>query len=214
VADAQTAGRGRQGRQWHSPPGVNLYTSIILKPPFRNADVGLFPQIASLAIWDAVRDHGVHEAWIKWPNDIFVDNQKLAGTLAESTSGKQGVEAVVIGIGVNLNMDENERQQIDQPATSVFLETGVKVQRQSFMGALYRYFNHYYHTAQTSGFARLYPAWRGASRLLGRDVRLLVDGRQLEARVVDLEADGALRVALADGSQASYHSGEVSLTAL
>ena len=211
VADAQTAGRGRQGRAWQSPPGVNLYTSILLKPPYLNARVELFPPLAALAIWRAVRDHGAGDAWIKWPNDVYAGDRKLAGVLAESQVQQGQVTATVVGMGVNLNLAAEDAARIGAPATSLLLETGKRVDRARFLEVLYGYFNSYYRSAQQFGFGTLHAEWRGASRLLGRAVTLTRGDERLVGVVEDLDADGALCLRLPTGPLLRLHAGDVSL---
>ncbi len=211
IAAEQTAGRGRHGRQWQSPPGCNLYTSILLKPPFLRVDLALLPQIASLAIYDALRDVGVKGAWIKWPNDVFVEHAKIAGVLCESKLRAGKVDALVVGMGVNLNMSPEALAGIGQPATSVLRETGGGIDGLEMASRVYCYFNDGYRQTQQSGFEALYERWRDASRLVGQRVRLDQPSQSIHGRVTGLLPDGGLQVELADGEQRTFYHGEVSL---
>mgnify|MGYP001288733886 CR=1 FL=1 len=125
-ADAQTAGKGRLNRTWMSPPNKNLYLSLILK----EADVGYenlnsYVQIAALAIWKTLIDLGIAKALIKWPNDVLVDESKIAGILCESVMKKGKIEALIIGIGLNINMTKEDFLGLNRAATSIHLELGL-----------------------------------------------------------------------------------------
>ena len=101
-ADSQTSGRGRQGRGWHSPPGCGLYFSLLRRPEMPARDAYLWTLLTAVAVHGAVHEH-CSEAWIKWPNDILVGDQKLAGILCELQTGPGGrVNSLVVGVGINL----------------------------------------------------------------------------------------------------------------
>lgn len=103
LTDSQTAGRGRHGRAWASPPG-NLYLSVLLKPRLPADRVGLLPLLAGVAVAEAAGAWGI-EAQLKWPNDVVVGGRKLAGILVEGVSGGADLEAVVVGVGLNLLLE-------------------------------------------------------------------------------------------------------------
>ncbi|HWS15327.1 MAG TPA: biotin--[acetyl-CoA-carboxylase] ligase, partial [Candidatus Methylomirabilis sp.] len=105
VADAQTAGRGRMGRRWESPPGKNLYVSMLLRPPVPTVEAPQLSLVTGVALADAVEAMGV-SASLKWPNDLYLGERKAAGILAEMASDPDGVRHVVIGVGLNVNMEE------------------------------------------------------------------------------------------------------------
>ncbi len=211
VADRQTAGKGRMGRTWQSPPGVNLYASIILKPPFMNMGITLFPQVAALAVYNTVREYGVDQAWIKWPNDIHVNVAKLAGVLSENRVTNNVTEAVVVGIGVNVNMAAADMADIGRPATSILVETGRRIDRDDFLVSVFKVFNRLYASVQNHGFSQLHSEWKGASRLLDRRVRLLTTDKEVHGVVTDFGRDGSIEMRLHTGETTVYYSGDVSL---
>jgi len=211
IADAQTAGRGRLGRTWVSPPGTNLYTSLLLRRPELADGLETLPLVAALAICDTAREWGVHAAWVKWPNDVWVEQRKLAGVLTESRWQGRQLQAVVIGMGVNLNMQGEQLEAIARPATSIRRETAAEVDREAFCQRLYQLLREGLSLVAHGGFDRLYPRWRAASRLVGRSVTLAWGDQTREGIVRDLLPDGSLLLEHGDGSQARYRSGEVSL---
>ena len=107
VADAQTAGRGRMGRRWVSPAGKNLYVSLLLRPSVPTVDAPRLALVAGVALADAVEAVGVPAA-LKWPNDLYCGGRKAAGILAEMASDPDGVRHVVIGVGLNVNVVEDD----------------------------------------------------------------------------------------------------------
>ena len=107
VADAQTAGRGRMGRRWVSPAGKNLYVSLLLRPSVPTVEAPLLALVAGVALADAVEAVDV-PASLKWPNDLYCGGRKAAGILAEMASDPDGVRHVVIGVGLNVNMEEDD----------------------------------------------------------------------------------------------------------
>lgn len=214
VAGTQTGGRGRHGRRWFSPPGSNLYASIVLKAPFMRIGLGQFPQLGALAVYDTVRDAGVRGAWIKWPNDVWCERRKLAGVLCESKLAGGRLEAVVMGIGINVNMGLEQLETIDQPATSLAAVTGLEHDIEALARTLFRYVNHLYQLTEQHGFSHLHPRWREASRLLGQPVVLRHGAGQVQGVVENLLTDGGILLREPDGSARTWYCGDVSLRLL
>src|SRR5512143_704887 len=124
VADAQTAGRGRMGRRWVSPAGKNLYVSLLLRPSVPTVDAPQLALVAGIALADAVEEVGV-PAFLKWPNDLYCGGRKAAGILAEMASDPDGVRHVVIGVGLNVNMEETDiPSDLRDKATSLRIHAG------------------------------------------------------------------------------------------
>lgn len=208
VALSQTAGRGRCGRHWHSPPGQNFYGSLILKAPFGKNVMQNLTQIAGLAVTDTLPKFGLTTSWIKWPNDVFVGNSKICGVLAES-GGSGTQEVLVIGMGVNLNMPENELNAIDRPATSIFKETGQTTQLEPFAEELYDNLLHWWDIAMKDPDT-LYSSWVDANPLIGNEVEVVTPTASVIGTAVDITRDGAI-VVRHDGQDEAFMSGDVSL---
>ncbi|MEW5825317.1 MAG: biotin--[acetyl-CoA-carboxylase] ligase [Candidatus Bipolaricaulota bacterium] len=126
MAAAQTAGRGRLGRRWHSPPVGNVYMSGVVKafPAVPSAALpGALTMTMALAVCDAIEREGLAPT-LKWPNDVLVDGRKVAGVLAQATYEGPRATAAVVGVGINVNMTAVELAAIDRPATSLAISTG------------------------------------------------------------------------------------------
>lgn len=210
VSRHQTAGRGRLGRVWVSPPGVNIYGSLVIKNP---GEPFLAGALCALAIMEALQSAApAVDAYVKWPNDVYVGNRKIAGILCESTEIAAGrVAGMVAGMGVNINLAPEELARIDQPATSLLAETGrtydLKKMTERLVKSLSRYYIIY------SGFPdRLFDAWKAANRLIGRRLDFIRSGGEcLTGRFADITRDGNLLLEK-DGEQYKFNCGEIRIS--
>jgi BirA family transcriptional regulator, biotin operon repressor / biotin---[acetyl-CoA-carboxylase] ligase len=202
IAETQTAGRGRRGRTWLSPPRRNLYFSVVLRPELPPSRAAEFTLVASLAICDAVRQAGVPAAGIKWPNDVLAGGRKLAGILTELAAEPDRVHWVVIGVGVNVNARrEDFPPELQDQATSVLLERGEPAPRALFAAACLTALEGWVDVHAEQGFAPIRAAWRERSVTLGREVRVVADGRDVVGTAVDIDDQGALLVRTEAGTE-------------
>jgi BirA family biotin operon repressor/biotin-[acetyl-CoA-carboxylase] ligase len=205
LADEQTAGRGRQGREWTSPRG-NLYLSVLLRPAFGRP--GLIPLMAAVAVAEALAEEGI-EARVKWPNDVQAGGRKLAGILSESTSVSSApLEWVVVGIGVNL---VSAPAELAATATSVAAESGGQAPEtvEAAAGILAR-LGVWYDSLSREGPSRLVAAWRTRSLPWWGEVVEALSGDQVLRGVArDVDEDGALVLEGENGSRVRLLSGEV-----
>ncbi|MEI8256443.1 MAG: biotin--[acetyl-CoA-carboxylase] ligase [Deltaproteobacteria bacterium] len=206
VADAQTHGRGRRGRTWHSPPGESLYVSVVMRPPMRPDEAPVLTLTAGLAVRDAVA-HFVEPAsrvTIKWPNDVRVDGLKVAGVLVEGSVRGAGLAFAVVGIGVNvrgLAMPE----ELAARATTLRLACGADVSRASVLEALLVALERRAEELQREGAARIVETVSAHCDTLGTEVTI----DDVRGRAVSIAVDGALRVERADGTVTEVRAGEV-----
>lgn len=210
VAEAQTAGRGRRGRSWASPPRRNLYFSVVLRPdlpPVRAPELTL---VGSVALCDALRQAGV-DAGIKWPNDLLASGKKIAGILTELAAEPDRVSWVVLGAGVNVNARrEDFPEEVRDEATSILLERGQAAPRALFAAACFTSLESWLDRHDEEGFGPIREAWRARSVTLGREVAVSVDGRELVGTAEDIDETGALLVRTAHGVE-RVTSGDVQL---
>jgi BirA family biotin operon repressor/biotin-[acetyl-CoA-carboxylase] ligase len=210
VADRQTRGRGRLERRWHSPPAENLYLSLVLKrrtgppsPAWTN-----LTQYASLILSDVLRDYEVRPA-IKWPNDLLVGERKIAGILAEAVSSGSVVQGVVLGMGVNLNMGRRDLEEIDQPATSLAVEVGGKVDRWEFLDRILELFFAGFDAFVRDGFSSIRARFLEQATFLGRRITVRSGLSDISGTASDITADGALIVVSEQGERVKLTSGDV-----
>jgi BirA family biotin operon repressor/biotin-[acetyl-CoA-carboxylase] ligase len=154
IADGQTAGRGRHGQTWFSPSGVNLYASVLFRPDLHPRELGVFSLLAALALADAITEFGA-TATIKWPNDVLIDGRKVGASLLESGGRRDAVDYVILGVGVNLNIDRSALRSALGPsgafATSLAETTGQDIDRNAFAAAYLNHLDRWASVGETQG---------------------------------------------------------------
>jgi BirA family biotin operon repressor/biotin-[acetyl-CoA-carboxylase] ligase len=204
VAEQQTAGRGRLGRQWESPPRAGLTFSVLLRPSLDPAQLSLLPLIAGLATVEALLAVGGVDAMLKWPNDVLVDGFKLGGVLVEIAGG-----AAVVGIGINVSTREEELPV--ETATSLLLCGGV-TDREPLLKELLRALARRYSAWRWSGDpGSVLPAYRERCETIGREVEIeLPGGEMVRGTATDVDDTGRLVVVDAEsGQQQAWLVGDV-----
>ena len=193
IAEQQTGGKGRLGRVWASPPGVNLYCSIILRPPIQPVAAPQLTFLSVIAVARAMEKLTPVLTRIKWPNDLLVNGKKIAGLLNEMSAETDKVNFVILGIGVNLNMDAAQfPAELRHPATSLFLETGSRVDRTEFARVLLEELDTLYAVFLEQGYDPARQEWLERSRLAGALVTVTDNGTVRRGRVSGIDAYGAL----------------------
>jgi BirA family biotin operon repressor/biotin-[acetyl-CoA-carboxylase] ligase len=213
TALAQDAGRGRLGRAWSSPPGAGLYLSAIVRPSLALPAVPPMTLAIGIGLCEAVRQLGV-AATLKWPNDVLVGDRKLAGVLVESHSQGNRLEAVIVGIGVNLApVAAALPPELAGHSTSLADALGVAaaaLDRRAFLTAVLIEVERWIDAYVAGGLAAVRAPWqaRMAPGLRGRGE---LDGDLIEGELVGLDEDGALLLADAAGTRHRFRAGEVEL---
>jgi BirA family transcriptional regulator, biotin operon repressor / biotin---[acetyl-CoA-carboxylase] ligase len=163
MADGQTVGRGRRGKVWFSPSGVNLYASVLLRPGIWASEVGAFSLLAALALADTVKQFGATPT-ITWPNDVLVNGKKLGASLVECGTRGEMVDYMVLGVGVNLNIDLASLRAALGPAgafaTSLAAVTGHDIDRNAFAGAYLNHLDRWAYVWEMQGAEGITAAWR------------------------------------------------------
>lgn len=210
IADRQTAGKGRLGRSWVSPPGVNLYASVLLRPSILPYHAPQLSFLSAVAVARAVEEVSGLAPSVKWPNDVLLGGRKVAGLLNEMSAETEGIHYVILGIGVNLNMrSEQFPAELRYPATSLALEKGEPICRAAFARALLRQLDSLYALYLEAGFPPVLKAWEAFFDLIGQQVEVDYQSRRVQGRVEGLDDDGALLLRLADGRAERVLAGDV-----
>ena len=192
IADAQSAGRGRHGRSWASPPGAGLYMSIIMRPPAHA--VTLLTIAAGVALADGIQAATGLQPHLKWPNDVYIGERKLAGILAEAGTSRSGVQHVVLGCGINL-MPAAYPADVAARATSIESELGRPTDRGLLLSECLAALHLRYGDLQSRASAAVVARWRGrAVSTLGRRVEWDVAGVTRHGVAEDIDETGALLV--------------------
>ncbi|UCD71687.1 MAG: biotin--[acetyl-CoA-carboxylase] ligase [Syntrophobacterales bacterium] len=211
VADRQLRGRGRLGRQWLSPPGVNLYVSIILRPPIAARNAPLITLMGAVATAKATKGISGLQPRIKWPNDLLINNKKIAGLLNEVKCREDKVEFVVLGIGINVNMTlASVPEQIRSIATSLREELGYDISRVESLKALLQELEAEYRAFLAGESERLLRQWEEFSQMVGKLVEMRSFHEVIRGRVRGIDSDGSLLLSSSDGSERRVIAGDIS----
>lgn len=211
TADSQTAGKGRRGRVWSSPEGVNLYCSVVLRPPIMPHKAPQLTFLSAVAVARAIEATTTLKPEIKWPNDLLIAGKKVAGLLNEMSAETDRINFVILGIGVNLNMAGDQfPDDLRHPATSILLESGSKVARKFFAGVMLNELDKLYGDFLTFGFGPARQEWQQRCNANGRKVAVSDSGTDVaRGMFAGIDEDGALLVKTATGGIERILSGDV-----
>lgn len=213
AANLQTNGRGRRGRSWQAGLGASLTFSLLWRFQCGAAVLSGLSLAVGVALVRALHSLGITQAQLKWPNDVLIGREKLAGILIELQGDMEGPSAAVIGIGINLNLPESIKQQIDQPATDLASVSTQVINPNELLGVLLKNLVEVLRDFEQYGFAQLRDEWTKHHAYHLQAVKMLhPDGRETVGTVIDVAEDGILLVRSAQGDQ-RFLSGEISLRA-
>ena len=194
LADAQSGGKGRRGRVWSSPAGVNLYCSVVLRPAIMPHEAPQLTFLSAVAVARAIELTTNLTPEIKWPNDLLISGKKVAGLLNEMSAETDGINFVILGIGVNLNMTAGQLpDDLRHPATSLLLEAGSGVDRSRFVSTVLNELDRLYRDFLANGFGPVREEWQHRCNANGRRVIVSDSGTACTGGMfVGIDADGSL----------------------
>ena len=193
AADVQTGGRGRLGRSWQSDKAGNVYLSIVLKP---NKSLNEYPisnitQYMSVIICELLEKYGI-ETQIKWPNDVLIDGKKIAGVLSEAVLQGSELKGLIVGAGINLNMEKGDLAKIDKPATSLNLLTDKAIDTKAFIEELVTNFNKEYEDFVPDGFEYIKTRYTQRCAFLGSEILVMSISNEQRGIAKSINSDGTL----------------------
>ena len=195
VSEAQTLGRGRLNRGWFSPPGGGVWVSVILRPPFPPQEAPKCTLMAAVATVEAIREASGLTCGIKWPNDILWQGRKLVGILTEMSAEMDAINFVVLGIGINVSLQENDfPEELRNIGASISMGAGREVSRVEVLQKLLERLEYWYEVVKKEGFEPVLKAWRRESITLGQPVRVLAGEETYDGVAEELAEDGSLLV--------------------
>ena len=218
IAERQTSGKGRRGRQWDSGAGTGIYMSMILRPVIEPSSVPGITLVAALAVVSAARQFCNVETFVKWPNDIVLDKKKICGILTEMSSEMDYINYVVVGIGINAN-NEHFPEEIEETATSIYLQTGQKTDRAGLAACIAGCFSRYYKEfTRARSLGPFVDEYNSVLANKDQEVKILYgmqeDRNKTETGIArGINKDGALLVDTGHGTECVV-SGEVSVRGL
>lgn len=211
LAEHQTAGKGRRGREWVSPFGSNIYLSLLWRFPQGFANTAGLSLAIGVAAIRALRAFNLPQVGLKWPNDIYSHGKKLGGILIEVAGEADGPCHAVIGLGLNVYLPEQQAASIDQAWTDLSRLAGTKtVGRNLLVATLLNHFTGLLHQFESDGLSGVIDEWRSYDCLQGNNARLFIGGRCIEGSVQGIDSNGLLLLKQTDGTIKAFASGEVS----
>jgi BirA family biotin operon repressor/biotin-[acetyl-CoA-carboxylase] ligase len=215
VAEGQTAGRGRLGRSFYSPPYLNLYTSVVLRPRLTTVEAPTWILASAIAVADTIAETLDDEASveIKWPNDVLLSGLKTSGILVELGAEATRVEHLVLGVGVNLNVDrETFPDEFRDLATSLASHGGRSVNRIEFTRRLYGNLEEVLDVCAERGFDAVRHRFDDRFKMRGRQVRVIQEGGvEHSGRALGIDPHGALRLGTPSGEEVRVVAGDVTI---
>lgn len=206
LAEAQTKGRGRLGRNWFSPKYKGIYLSLILRPKILLNQIPLLTLMSAVSVCEAIKEKTGITAQIKWPNDILAHQKKLGGILTELNAEADLSRFVVVGLGLNVN---NEKRAVVAGATSLREQKKEHINRIELLQEILRSIEANYVVFQEEGSQDIIDKWRDWSISLGRRVKVICQKQHIEGEAVDIDADGGLLLRKDSGIIEKFMAGDV-----
>ena len=207
VAETQTGGKGRMGRTWLSEKNCGIFTSLLLMPCIPAESINKLTLIAGLSVCEALTELYKMPFGIKWPNDIVINGKKICGILTEGIVSQHSVKTI-IGIGINVN-NESFPADLTEKATSIYMLTGKKTQREAIINKFAEIFEKYY-IEFTKGID-LTKKYEKLCVNINNEVTAIKDGKKIKGTAVGITENGELIIKKEDGTSLNIHSGEVSV---
>lgn len=212
LTEEQTAGRGRMARKWDSAFGKGIWMSIVLRPDVPPQRAPQFTLVAAVAVVRAIEEVTGLKPSIKWPNDILLNGKKCTGILTELQSDADGIKALIIGIGLNVNQAAGDfNEEVQDIATSLKMESGKDVSRQDLVRALLFHIEQYTNLYIEEGFGMLKLMWESYSTTIGRPVRARMSSGTLEGMAEGITDDGVLQLRTPDGKLHGIYSADIEM---
>lgn len=206
LAEAQTKGRGRLGRIWHSPKYKGLYFSLILRPSISLDKASIITLLAGVSICEAIKELSELDLQIKWPNDILMHNKKLGGILTEIKAEVDEVNYIIIGVGLNIN---NDSKSLISGSTSLKENKASYPSRLKILQEVLYRLELNYQVLGKKGAKPIIDKWRQFAVTLGRRVKVYSHREHLEGEAFDIDSDGGLLIRNDSGITQKVIAGDV-----
>jgi len=208
IAESQTSGRGRMGRIWLSPKSKGAYLSVILRPDILPKEVAGITLLSALSVARAVSEMTNLAAFIKWPNDVLINNQKICGILTEMNAETDKINFVIIGIGININ---TKKEILPKGATSVAEELGMEVSRIEIVRGIFKNLDKYYRLFNSGNIEGIIKEYKEFANFLGTRVQVTHHDSKMEGYAIDVDRDGALILRMDSGLNERILAGDVTM---
>ena len=206
IAESQTAGRGRMGRKWVSPKSKGAYFSVILRPDILPKEVPCITLFSALSVAKTIREMLNLAAFIKWPNDVLIDSQKICGVLTEMNAETDRINFVIIGIGININ---TKKEELPRGATSIMEASGKELSRVEVVRSIFKNLDKYYKLFNSGHISGIIKEYKEFSNFLGTRVQVTYHDTKIEGYAADVDEDGALILRMDSGLNERILAGDV-----
>ena len=211
ISDTQSNGKGTKGRSWVSPKGKGLWFSMLLKPSIKLNNINFLTILTSTALHNTFLNFGI-DTKIKWPNDIYLNSKKLCGILTESKINNNKVEYIIIGIGINLNLELNDfNDELKNKATSLLITTGKSFKREEILNKFLENFYEQYNELLSGHKNYILKIYKNNSLILNREVSLEYKNSIRKVIPIDILEDGSLLIKNTNNTTEKIISGEISI---
>lgn len=210
IAEEQMDGKGRLGRNWISPRGKGIWMSIILKPEIEPYKLGSITLLGAAALYNGLKKMGINST-IKWPNDILIDGKKIAGILTEMSAELNRVNYLVMGMGINVNLDSDDiPEELKEKATSIKIDQKKEIDRKKLLANILNEFEKLYISFRKGGNTlEAIDICRKNSATIGKEVRIIRANKEKRGRALDIDSKGELVVEFENGDIENIFAGEV-----
>jgi len=212
ISEEQLSGKGRLGRNWISPKYKGIWMSIILRPEIAPTLIAKITQVGAAAVIKAGEELGL-DMMVKWPNDIIINGKKICGILTEMSSELNQINYVILGIGINANLDLDDfDEELKNKASSIKIESNNLINRKELCGKILNNFEYLYEKFMLDGKGRdSIDICKEKSILIGKNINVIKGNVSYSASVLDLNNDGELVIKKENGEIEKLFSGEVSI---
>ena len=212
IADNQTKGKGRLQRVWHSPPGSNIYTSIILRPNFKPEQAPQISIAAGVAVAEILNEYCPGHVQLKWPNDVLLNKKKVCGILAQMKTSLNDIDFVVLGIGINVNIGYNQLPpDIRTIATSLAIESGREIARLELIISLYENLAKWYKQLLQKGFGAIKEKWLNLAPMISQNVQVMFSNEVVSGKALGLDDDGSLIILTVNNETVKVSAGDATI---
>lgn len=212
VAEEQLEGRGRLQRKWYSPKGTGIWMSIILRPDIPIHQAPQLTLLAAVSVAQAIEMYTGVKVGIKWPNDILINGKKVVGILTEMQAEIDKIQAIIIGIGINVNhKKEHFAPEISQIATSLALEKGSEINRAGLMQAIFLHMEKLYEEYLLHGFSFIKALWESYAISIGKEIKAVTMNETFIGLAKGIRDDGVLILEDHNGAIHYIHSADIEI---
>ncbi|MCG7343051.1 biotin--[acetyl-CoA-carboxylase] ligase [Sporosarcina sp. ACRSL] len=210
ISEEQTAGKGRLSRPWNSTAHKGIWMSLIIRPSLMPQQAPQMTLVAAVAIVRAIENVSGIEATIKWPNDIMINGKKMTGILTELQSEPDRVKAIILGIGMNVNHEEEDfPKELRDIATSLKIACGKKIDRAKLIAEILGFLELYTKMYEKHGFGPIKLLWESYSNTAGKQIRAVMLNETIEGTALGISEDGLLELKLDDGTVRGIYSADI-----